>query len=917
MKTFGKIGLGALALALLFSEAASAVSTAVNISTRLVVGTGNNVGIAGFIVTGTGQKKFCLRAIGPTLPVPGPLANPVIALHDSAGAVIATNDDWRIGQPGQQDQVIATGIAPTNDKESALVVNLGQGAYTVVVSGANNTTGIALIEVFDLESTKTSARLLNISTRGQVLTGDNVMIGGFIVAGQSPKRSIVRVGGASLTSQITGAIQDPNLTLHDANGAVISFNDNWKTSQEAEINASSLAPLDTREPAIITNLPPGAYSAVVAGTNNSTGIALVEFFDLDQPPQADGSTLYTADLRPQATATSQGYGTASLRLSADGTSASVAFQYSNLTGPITGMHIHGPGGQILFDVDQATPQADGTYLWTIVPAGTLSVTDILNAIQTGQVYYNIHTALYPKGEITGYFHVASGGQAAPTPTPPPPLASGTPTAQDAARFLSQSSFGPNTQLLNQVQQQGFTTYLNQQFGAAVSSHVRYVDLHGDPNDDFTGAFFDAWWTYAIAGQDQLRQRVAFALSEIFVVSAEKDGRDDLMSTYMDVLVRDAFGNFRQLLEDITLNPGMGEYLDMLQNNRSYPDSGTHPNENYAREIMQLFSIGLYRLNLDGGLTLSSEGFPIPTYDQDAVTGLAAVFTGWSWAGANDFWDYAPNWRQPMVIYPDHHQPGPKTILNGVVIPDGQTPQQELKIALDTIFNHPNVGPFICRQLIQRLVTSNPSPAYVYRVASVFNNNGQGVRGDLRAVVKAILMDYDARGAAKTDPGSGHLREPLVRLTNLLRAFHAASSDGTYSIWMYDEFGQRPLDAPSVFNFFSPDYEAPGAIAQAGLRTPELQITTETTVVGQTNRLLYAMWDSDNYPLDFTSEVSLASNPTALVDHLNQLLMAGGMSPEFHSLLVNTISQISSSDPEGRAFTAIYLVINNPDTVLDN
>jgi uncharacterized protein (DUF1800 family) len=274
--------------------------------------------------------------------------------------------------------------------------------------------------------------------------------------------------------------------------------------------------------------------------------------------------------------------------------------------------------------------------------------------------------------------------------------------------------------------------------------------------------------------------VAFALSEILVVSFNNGMLDNEavgLSAYVDTLSNDAFGNYRQLLEDVTLSPTMGVYLDMLGNDVADPDSGSHPNENYARELMQLFSIGLYKLNIDGSLALDMDGLPIPSYDQGAVTGLAAVLTGWTFAGSTDFYNPTENYRQPMINFPDHHTPEAKTILNGAVIPAGQSGQQDLQQALDAIFNHPNVGRFICRELIQRLVTSNPSPGYLYRVASVFDNNGQGVRGDMKAVLKAILLDYDARGASKTAVGVGKEKEPVLRLTNLYRAIKANPNHG--------------------------------------------------------------------------------------------------------------------------------------------
>jgi uncharacterized protein (DUF1800 family) len=246
----------------------------------------------------------------------------------------------------------------------------------------------------------------------------------------------------------------------------------------------------------------------------------------------------------------------------------------------------------------------------------------------------------------------------------------------------------------------------------------------------------------------------------------------------------------------------------------------------------------------------------------------------------------------------------------------------LKTTLDTIFNHPNVGPFICRQLIQRLVTGNPSTGYLYRVASIFNNNGQGVRGDLQAVVRAILMDYDARGSAKTAQGTGHAREPVIRLTNLLRAFNASSPDGKFSIRNANaNLGQEAMHSPTVFNFFSPDYSAPGAIAEAGLKSPELEITNETSVVTVANYLRRGINgglgpSTARVTLNLSNEIVLAANPAQLVDHLNALLMAGNMSPEMRSVLINAVTQIPADNPTERTKTAIYLVINSPEFTVD-
>jgi len=393
-----------------------------------------------------------------------------------------------------------------------------------------------------------------------------------------------------------------------------------------------------------------------------------------------------------------------------------------------------------------------------------------------------------------------------------------------------------------------------------------------------------------------------------------------------VLVRDAFGNYRQVLEDITLNPAMGAYLDMLQNDKANTSRTRLPNENYARELMQLFTIGLYDLNLDGSLTLSSTGFPIATYNQDAILGTAAVLTGWTFAqpgvATPVFRPAIQDWRDPMINIPTRHETAAKTILNGVVVPANQPAAQDLKMTLDTIFNHPNVGPFICRQLIERLVTSNPTPGYVYRVASVFNDNGQGVRGDLKAVVRAILMDYDARVGFVTAQGAGHQREPVIRVTNLLRGFNATSPSGKYSVRnAYASLAEEAMHSPTVFNFFGPDYSAPGAIATAGLKSPEFEITTDTTVISISNYLRTAIYtglgpSTDRITLTVSPEQARASDPAGLVDHLNTVLMAGGMSSNMRTILINAVTQIPSSNTLERVRTAIYLVVNSPEFAID-
>ena len=517
------------------------------------------------------------------------------------------------------------------------------------------------------------------------------------------------------------------------------------------------------------------------------------------------------------------------------------------------------------------------------------------------------------------------------PTPAPVVFTGKPAdASDAGRLLIQATFGPTDDALADVERHGVAKYLHRQMRkVAASSHVAYLDQIGvDPAAKNVTPTMQAWWQYAVNAPDQLRQRVAFAWSEIMVVSTESAGlrsKPYALSAYMDVLCRDAFGNYRQLLQDITLNPAMGAYLNMLHNDKGDPKLGTHPNQNYGREVLQLFSIGLNELNPDGSLQHDANGQPIPTYTQDTVNGFSQVFTGWYFAapGGTPTWTRAtPDWRDPMVSFPDHHDENAKTLLDGTVLPAGGTPEGDLAAGLDNIFHHPNVGPFICRQLIQRLVTSDPSPGYVYRVASIFNDDGTGVRGNLAAVTTAILTDFEARDPATAASKTfGKEREPIVRAANVLRAFHASSPSGIFAIYNTDgQLGESVLRSPSVFNFFSPNYTAPGKLANRGLVAPEFQITSETTAISSANYvngLIYGGLNNgaNKITLDLTPVQALANDPAGMIDYLNTLLMAGAMPPEMQSTLITAVEAIPSGNPTERARTAVNVVVTSPQFVI--
>jgi uncharacterized protein (DUF1800 family) len=540
------------------------------------------------------------------------------------------------------------------------------------------------------------------------------------------------------------------------------------------------------------------------------GYVLSRYFPL--PTIDTPGTLYTANLLAEPGVNSTAVGSGTLRVSADGSQAILSFSFSGLSAPLTGRHIHcdpylTSPSQIIFDIDEATPQPDGTYVWPLAAVGTLSSADILEIIREGKSYINIHSVNYPNGEISGHFSLANGTQTFTPPPLPPAWTDDHTDPNAAARFLIQSTFGPATNDIATVQALGYDSWINSQFSLPPSHHMPlvYANISPDPTKPYPSALtFNSWWQQSVTAPDQLRQRVAFALSEIMVVSENSSLQDiaTALSSYYDTLLDNSFGNFRTLLKSVTLTPAMGLFLNMLGNDRGNAITGIHANENYAREIEQLFSIGLNRMWPDGTLVMNSQGNLVPTYNQNVIMGFASVFTGWNYYQPNQsngrlptYWYPSSDYIDPMVLVPTHHELGTKLLLDNVVLPQAWGSQadptstnfdsycsQDLEAALDSLFNHPNVGPFICRELIQRLVTSDPSRDYIYRVVQVFNDNGAGVRGDMQAVIKAILLDYEARSSDVSSlPTYGKQREPLLRATALARAFPAQPSlGGTYA-----------------------------------------------------------------------------------------------------------------------------------------
>jgi uncharacterized protein (DUF1800 family) len=545
--------------------------------------------------------------------------------------------------------------------------------------------------------------------------------------------------------------------------------------------------------------------------------------------------------------------------------------------------------------------------------------------------------------------------------PPVPV-----TQAEASRFLAQASMGAAESDIASVTQFGTSAWINTQFNQPQVSHKTAMDTRQtqrtaasegnvDQND-----FLESWWQQAVTGPDQLRQRVTFALSQIFVISfndANVGNYPRGVASYYDMLGKNAFGNFRELLQDVSLHPMMGLYLSHRGNQK---ETATRvPDENYAREVMQLFSIGLYELNPDGTQKLAGSA-PIETYTTADVQGLAKVFTGWSWyAGPNTtdrtssrFFGGNANadrdW-QPMQAYnkyaanTDFHSASEKVFLGTTIAAQGSTPNPEgdLTIALDRLFNHANTGPFICKQLIQRMVTSNPSPGYVSRCSTAFAGSSGTPRGDMKAVIRAVLLDTEARTLDAANTSAGKLREPVLRLAHWMRAFKATSVDtnGRFrGIGITDDpatnLGQTPMRSPSVFNFYRPGYTPPNtSIATAGLVAPELQLAHEVSVAGYLNTM--RNWVPINTGAgryvrqNYAAEQAVADNPAALVDRVNLLLAAGQMSDATKTLITSAVTSRAIPAPvtsngnvtnqtaidnakNDRVYIAVFLTLASPD-----
>jgi uncharacterized protein (DUF1800 family) len=902
-----------------------------NLSTRAFVGSGATTFFSGLsVASGGGARRVLIRAAGPALTalnVPGTLADPALAVLDSAGRQIAngTNDNWDANGAGGSlaSAFTQAGAFPfaAGSRDAALVIDLLPGNYTIQVNGVAGATGTALVEVYDLSPETLSTVSVAATVPTTDTTGAAPAIFTFTRVGQvtSPVTISYTIGGTATAGvdfePLSGQVTIPA----GASTATVKF-------------VPKANPTNTNNRTATLAITPNLNYGV--GGNDRAGVTIF----------ANSGTLYVSNLRalPSVTA-STAYGTATVQLSDDEKFAFVNVSFSNLSSPEVVGHLVIDGNYVF----NLPPGQVANAYWDFAPVGTYSSADLRAALKAGRVSVSIDTAMFPGGELGGGFVKSSGSAVFNPPATPPPLDLSRITSVDAARFLTQATFGPTQPDIGNVVAKGYGAWLAAQMAAPPSSHRRATidDFNmnqtsgGTGNRDAATQAYErpggphrqaAWWKLAVTAPDQLRQRVAFALSETLVAS-DMNGTiaqwEEGAANYYDIMVNGAFGNFRDVLEQVSLSPIMGIYLSSLRNAKAA--GGTTPDENYAREVMQLFTIGLNELNPDGTLRLDPNGQPIPTYNQDTIVQMAKVFTGWSYANAtpnataniNLFRGGAANYIDSMMLWPAYHDDTQKTIVGGRVLPAGQGGLKDLKDALDALFEHPNTAPFISRQLIQRLVTSNPSPGYVYRVAQTFANNGAGVRGDLGAVVRAILLDYEARSPAVAATATfGKLKEPLLRSTAMFRAFDARSNNGRFNIPNAEgNLAQAALRAPTVFNFFEPNFVLPGATASAGLYAPEYQIMTDTTAITQPNFFYTYVATTrstnvnDQTPLPvFDPLLPLATTPVQLVDSVNLLLAAGAVPATTSAKIVSAINALPASTPAlEKVRMAVYLVLTAP------
>jgi uncharacterized protein (DUF1800 family) len=827
-----------------------------------------------------------------------------------------------LGSDNKTSAIVYVAVEPPGPSISSISPSpIPTGTYSITVTGAGFVNG-AIVRTPGVNLTTTFVNSTTLKTGGYQGTPGAVT---FQV--ENPGT----LWGSAFTATFASNGPPPPQTISPTAaivklGATQQFTSSGATSWSATagtISATGLYTAPSTMPAsssvTVTAKGPGgsASAAVTLQVQNPQTISPVTIsLNLGATEQftSAGSTAWAATY---GSVTSAGMYTAPAVMSSTGTdavtvtgpngSATATVTLFPPTPVITGV---GAGGQLPLGIFTTTITGSG---FTSTSVASLSGAALGTTLAAGVL------------TVTGFWGVSgpanltvSNGSVVSQPFPVQiGIANAQVSAAAARRFLEQAAFGPTPSDAANVQTLGFQAWLTQQFKMAQLSNYNTITSS-------QGGMPAHFLTNAVSNSDQLRQRVAFALSQIFVTSLQKLIWNDNMVLFQNMLLADAFTNYRQIMADVTLSPAMGQYLDMANNAMGNATEGTLANENYARELMQLFTIGTQMLNQDGSVQDDSNNFPIPTYLQPTIAEFARVYTGWTYApaaGQPVQWGAYITSNGPMAPYAAEHDSGSKQLLNYpsaplTVSPAGITPLQDLNNALDNIFNHPNVGPFVGKQLIQHLVKSNPSPAYISRVAAAFNDNGQSVRGDMMATISAVLLDPEARAndsGGNDQASDGHLQEPALYIAGMVRAFGGQMTDQNYFPWDLVNLGQDLFDASSVFNYYSPGYGVPGTTLLGG----EFEIHTPNNAIWRANvvRTLFSQWSSpvENYgpgtTVDVTAFVPLAATPATLVNALDLTLTHGTMPAAMKAAIVSAVTADTSPLLQ-KVEDACYLILTS-------
>jgi uncharacterized protein (DUF1800 family) len=840
------------------------------------------------------MKAFCLWVVS------------ALALHAAGTISVAPINEPTVTGTTRQYTATVTGLASTavnwyvNGVQSSATYGSidANGLYTAPMSVPANPT-VTIQAVSAMDPTVVGAAQSTIKTPGPVLTTltpSSVTVGSFVVT----------INGTGFQPGASVILNSTTLTTTYVSSTQLSASGTMNTVGYGQIRASN---------------PNSVFSNML-----SLYFSAASSFTLAVQPSPAGvvqgmTQQFTAMLNgaPQAVVWSATAGT----ISASGLYTAPAAIPNPPVATIKAMASNGTSATAAVTIVSNQPPSISQVSPAPVPLGVLNLSitgsGFSSATQTTlggaplTTQYVSPTQIVAAGfnSTGGALNLVAytGGVVSPTFVVQVGVANPMVTAAAARRFLQQASFGPTPADAAHVQQVGFQQWINEQFAMPAISN--FAGINGVMGTHFI--------TNAVTQPDQLRQRVGFALSQILVTSLVKSIWSTIEGPYQDKLLQDAFLNYRQILEDVTLHPTMGQYLDMANNGKANSAGTILPNENYAREVLQLFSVGTVKLNQDGTPQLDAQGNRIPTYDQTTIAEFARVFTGWTNApppGQSITWNRYMNVNSPLVAYPPMHDIGSKTLLNGAVVAANGSPYQDLTAALDNMFNHPNAGPFIGKLLIQHLVKSNPTPPYVARVAAAFNGAGGSPRGDMKAVITAILLDPEARqndNGISAQSKDGHLQEPALFLAGLLRAMSATVTDQNYFNGDLVSMGQDIYNSPSVFNYYSSGYVIPGA----GVTGGEFQIFTPYTAVYRANLAsgLFSNYSSavqTNGPgmtIDLTALVNLAGNASLLVDALDFTLTNGTMPSAMKQILAAAV-QAEAGGNIRKVQTAVYLILQS-------